>query len=230
MRSKCVVMFVFVLGGVRDGVGQSNNDERSDTVVNRSQKVEDGFMPLIDGKTLNGWQANENAESWSITDGFIVGQGKVSHLFYTGDRKPFKNFHLKYEARTSEGCNSGVYFHAQFESSTYPTKGFECQINNSYTSDRQFTSSLYNLIRVGEPAAKDNVWFLQEIIVNEKKVVLKVDGRVIVEYDEPSKPSKPLGEGTFALQVHGSGKRIEFRDLRVKRLKSSFSIRNAAED
>jgi hypothetical protein len=83
---------------------------------------------------------------------------------------------------------------------------------------------LYAVKDVAEPAAKDNVWYTQEIIVQGKKVTLKVDGKTIVEYEEPAdaKPGKDftrvLGEGTFALQCHDPGSRVYFRNIQVKRL------------
>jgi hypothetical protein len=72
-------------------------------------KVEDkdGWTSLFDGKSLNGWKANENPESFKVEEGAIVAQGNRSHLFYTGDDKPFINFEFKAEVMTLPGSNSG---------------------------------------------------------------------------------------------------------------------------
>lgn len=185
---------------------------------------DEGFVSLFDGKTLNGWKINENESSWEVVDGTIVCKGDRSHLFYVGDEKPFKNFHFKAEVKTEKNSNSGIYFHTKFQESGWPKYGFECQVNNSYNSDPRRTSSLYSVKDVLEPAAKDGVWYTQEIIVQDKKVTLIVDGKVIVEYDEPADQkagkdfTRILDEGTFALQAHDPGSRVAFRNLQVKRL------------
>src|SRR5262245_48330754 len=63
-------------------------------------KTEEGFTPLFDGKSLEGWKASENVKSWKAEGGVIVCKGPRSHLFYVADPKPFKNFHLKVDVLT----------------------------------------------------------------------------------------------------------------------------------
>ena len=91
-------------------------------------------------------------------------------------------------------------------------------------SDPIKTSSIYQVKNVTEPAAKDNEWYTQEIIVQGKQVTLKVNGKTLVEYTEPEgqQPGKDftrvLDEGTFALQAHDPGSKVYFKNLLVKRL------------
>ena len=56
----------------------------------------DGWVPLMDGKTFDGWKVGQNRDSWSLEDGAFVAHGKYSHLFYVGDDRPFVNFELSY--------------------------------------------------------------------------------------------------------------------------------------
>src|SRR5258708_3708065 len=44
--------------------------------------AEKGWIEMFDGKTLNGWKANERSESLTVQDGAIVGDGEASHLFW----------------------------------------------------------------------------------------------------------------------------------------------------
>lgn len=193
-------------------------------LISFTAPVADEFKSLFDGKSMNGWKINENEKSWTIEDGAIVCQGERSHLFYVGDEKPFKNFHLKAEVKTAPNSNAGIYFHTKFQETGWPKYGFEVQVNNSYDKDPRRTSSLYAVKDVKEPAAKDNVWYTQEIIVQGKKVTLKVDGKTQVEYEEPAGQkagtdfTRVLDEGTFALQAHDAGSRVYFRNIQVKRL------------
>ncbi|SPF47747.1 exported hypothetical protein [Candidatus Sulfopaludibacter sp. SbA4] len=44
----------------------------------------DGWVSMFDGKTLDGWKANEHPESWKVVDGAITGDGPASHLLKAG--------------------------------------------------------------------------------------------------------------------------------------------------
>lgn len=186
--------------------------------------AEDGFVSLFDGKSLEGWKATENVDSWSVEDGKIVCDGPRSHLFYMGEEAPFKDFHFKAEVMTTPGSNAGIYFHTKYQAEGWPAEGFECQVNITH-GDPKKTSSLYGVVNVADPPAKDNEWYTQEIIVKGKNVVLKVNGQVMVDYTEgvDPKPNDPnfkrlIGEGTFALQAHDPKSKVYFRNLRVKKL------------
>src|SRR5258708_19648026 len=92
---------------------------------------EEGFVQLFDGKTFNGWKkAEENPGTWKIEDGALVAHGDRCHLFYVGDDKPFKNFHLKVEVMTAPHSNGGIYFHPKYQPSDWPRAAFQCPDNN----------------------------------------------------------------------------------------------------
>ena len=111
--------------------------------------TEEGFVSLMDGKSFDGWKiAEPNTKSWRIEDGCFVANGNRSHLFYVGDEKPFKDFELKVDVMTRPGSNGGIYFHTKWQESSWPTNGFECQVNVSHT-DWIKTGSLYGLANVG---------------------------------------------------------------------------------
>src|SRR4051794_3816097 len=75
-----------------------------------------GWIPLFDGKTLDGWKVGENAETFSVQDGAIVAHGNTAHLFYDGQiaLHNFTNFEFKAEVMTEPGSNSGIYFHTEY--------------------------------------------------------------------------------------------------------------------
>jgi hypothetical protein len=190
----------------------------------RAAEVEPGFTPLCDGKTFNGWKmAEENQDTWKLEDGAFVAHGNRCHLFYVGDDKPFKNFHLKVEVMTEPNSNGGIYFHTRYQADGWPKAGFESQVNNTH-SDWIKTGSLYGLVNIGTPAAQDRKWWTQEIIVQANSVTVLVDGRKIFQYNEPpgAQPNKPfeqkLSEGTFGLQGHDPKSVIRYKNIRVKRL------------
>ena len=187
-------------------------------------EVEPGFTSLMDGKTFNGWKiAEENKNTWKIEDGAFVANGERCHLYYEGDGKPFKNFHLKVEVMTEPNSNGGIYFHTKYQPQGWPKGGFECQVNNTQ-SDWIKTGSLYGLACTGLTMAQDKKWWTQEILVEGNKVTVLVDGKKVVQYVEPAGAQagrdfeRKLGEGTFALQGHDPGSTIRYKNIRVKRL------------
>ena len=184
--------------------------------------TEEGFVKIMDGKTFNGWKiAEEKANSWKIEDGAFVTRGPVAHLFYVGDTNPFKNFELKVDVLTEPGSNGGIYFHTAYQEKGFPRAGIECQVNVSQ-GDWIKTGSLYGLANFGLTSARDNQWWTQHIIVRGRKVTVKIDGKNVIEYNEP--PVSPIGrgkklsEGTFALQAHDPKSIIHYKNIRVKRL------------
>ena len=71
--------------------------------------VEDGFVPLFNGRDLSGWvNANCAPETWSVTNGIIHCTGHPTGAMRT-DRQ-YENFILEVEWRhLSSGGNSGVF-------------------------------------------------------------------------------------------------------------------------
>lgn len=184
---------------------------------------EEGFVQLFDGKSFTGWKISENPESWKIVDGAIVANGPVSHLFYVGDDKPFVNFELRVDVKTESNSNGGIYFHTKYQEHGFPKYGFEAQINNSLERDPQKTGSLYAVRPVTEKYVDDNVWFTETIIVNGKNIKIKINDKVVVDYDEPGDTrageqfTRKIDQGTFALQSHDPASRVHIKNIRVKR-------------
>ena len=185
---------------------------------------EEGFVKIMDGKTFNGWKiAEEKANSWKIEDGAFVAKGDRSHLFYVGDEKPFKDFELKVDVMTEPGSNGGIYFHTKWQESGWPKAGFECQVNVTHT-DWKKTGSLYDIANLGVTPAKDNEWWTQHITVKGNKVTVRINDKVVLEYNEPAGAQagkdfmRKIDEGTFALQAHDPKSVVRFKNIRVKRL------------
>jgi hypothetical protein len=185
---------------------------------------EAGFKTIFDGKTFEGWKiGDEVAKSWRIEDGALVAQGSRSHIYYVGDEKPFKDFELKVDVMTEPGSNGGIYFHTKYQETGWPKAGFECQVNVSQT-DWIKTGSLYGLVNMALTPAQDNKWWTQHIIVKGNQVTVKIDGKKVLEYNEPPGTvagkdfDRKLASGTFAFQAHDPKSVIRYKNVRVKRL------------
>ncbi len=184
--------------------------------------AEEGWISLFNGENLDGWRAGENPQSFSVEDGAIVAHGPRAHLFYEGpvEDHNFENFHFKADVMTKPNANSGIYFHTRFQEEGWPSVGYEVQVNVSH-GDAKKSGGLYGVADVAAPPAQDNEWYTQEIIVQGKRIISKINGEVVVDYTEDPadiRGDRRLSSGTFAIQAHDPGSRVYIKNIQVKPL------------
>ncbi|MBC8874081.1 MAG: DUF1080 domain-containing protein [Planctomycetes bacterium] len=195
-------------------------------------KSPDKWAPLFDGHSLDGWKASEHSDTWQVKDGCLVANGPRSHLFYDGPvgDHDFRNFELEAEVRTEPGCNSGIFFHTQYQQSGWPKKGYELQINNTYNGTVNYrelkrTGSLYGVRNIYSVCARDSEWARVKIRVAGNRICFWVNEHQTVDYLQPKecyrKPERVgqvLSRGTIALQGHDAGSRVVFRRVAIRLL------------
>lgn len=217
--SKKILAVAGIIGMVLGGI----------TVASAQQSGE--WVSLFDGRTLNNWQASENPETFSVEDGNIVVDGPRAHLFYispindsvvptTWDKDDnFTNFEFKADVKTTEGSNSGIYFHTEYQDEGWPEKGYEVQVNNTHDDPRK-TASLYAIEDIMNNApVKDGEWFTMYIRVEGQNITIKVNGETQIEYTEPEdvdREGRVLDSGTFALQGHDPESVVYYKNIKVK--------------
>ena len=189
------------------------------------------WVQLFDGKTLEGWKASENAESFKVEDGAITNDGQRSHLFYVGKdgNASFENFELMADVMAKAGSNSGFYFHTKYQEEGWPNEGFEVQVSNSQEQHGTYlemkkTGSLYGIRNIYKAVAWDDTWFELRIKVVKPNVKVWINNQLVVNYTESALPlptNAPeinrLGSGTFALQGHDPESHAFFKNIRVRR-------------
>lgn len=193
----------------------------------KSTKQKDGWVNIFDGKTFNGWKmTTDNPATFKIEDGAIVVNGPRAHIFYDGalQNHDFKNFEFKAKVMTFPGSNSGMFIHTTYQADGWPAKGYEIQVNQTHTDWRK-TGSVYAVQDVKEVFVKDNEWYTEHIIVQGKKVTIKINDKVINEYTEPDNVErkggdvqKKLSSGTVALQGHDPKSKVLYKDIMIKPL------------
>ena len=180
---------------------------------------ETGFVSLFDGKTLDGWKANNKPEDFSIEDGAIKANGDCTHLFYEGkvnDAK-FKDFELRLDVMTRKTSNGGVFIHTKFQPTGWPS-GYEIQVNNSQ-SDPQKSGGLYNTVKNLVPF-EDDTWMKYVIIVKDGVVKVTVNEKELVNYKTEEGTTKLVPDGgTIAFQAHDKGSTTLYKNIRIKVLK-----------
>lgn len=190
--------------------------------------AEKGWVSLFNGKDMTGWKPNENLQTWSIQDGSIVSHGPRSHCFYVGDynNHTFRNFELKVDVMTRPRANGGVYIMTEFQDKGWPGKGFEVQVNNTFPGDPRLTASLYEVQDVKDHLVKDDEWFEEYIIAKGNNIVVKLNGKEVVNWTQPPDwhgtsdfANRVIGPGTIALQGHDAGSTVYYKNIRIKLLK-----------
>jgi serine/threonine protein kinase len=172
--------------------------------------AEKGWVQLFNGKDLKGWKVFPNGEgNWRVEDGAITCSGPNSHLF--SERDDYKNFHFRLEAKINAKGNSGQYFRTKFEGG-FP-KGYEAQIALGGGDRQYYTGSLYGIYKIAEELHQPDEWFTQEVIAKGDHIVIKVNGRTVVDLHD-----KKYQKGNFALQHNGPQTWVRFRKIEVKEL------------
>jgi hypothetical protein len=190
----------------------------------------DGFVPLFDGATLQGWiPVGAAREGFSVRDGLLVCQsGGRGNLFTEAE---YSDFALRFEFKLSPGANNGVGIRAPLKGRA-SRQGMEIQILDDSApryarlKATQAHGSVYEVVPAKRGALKPvGEWNEQEILAVGSRVRVTLNGQVIVETD--------LNEITDAamLQIHpgirrerghigflGHGTEVQFRNILVKDL------------
>lgn len=193
------------------------------------QKDADGFKPLFDGKTLEGWH---NPYTWGkveVVDGEIHLTG--DNKFFVVTDKEYGDFIFEGQILLPEGkANSGFMFRAHAE----PGKVFGYQSEVDGDPKRMWSGGLYDEGRrkwfispIGDDkesvkafreragdAFKRNDWNTYRITCKGNKITIEVNGVVTTDVED-DKDAK----GYIGIQHHGEkGQTYKFRNLRIKEL------------
>jgi hypothetical protein len=173
------------------------------------------WVELFNGRDLTGWKATENPNSFQVKDGELRIEGPRGHLFYEGPvgNHTFTNFEVKALIKTQEGANSGLFICTAFQDTGWPSQGYEIQVNNSHTDWRR-TASLYGIVDTAEKLVHDEEWFELHVKVERNHVTTKINGRTVVDYEEPAE-KKRIQPGTIAIQAHDPKSRIAYKSVQV---------------
>lgn len=204
----------------------------------------DGFTPLFDGKTLNGWRGYKKADAadtrWKVEHGILTIpeiDGKDTRgnrdIISTGT---YDNFDLRWDWKAAPGANSGVkYFVLEDESSAI---GHEYQlIDDERHADAKIgphrqTASLYDVLPATErPIKPAGEWNTSQVIVKGMHVEHWLNGKRVLQYelDSPelraavakskfkdiARFGKPQ-KGHILIQDHGN--QVWYRNVRIKPL------------
>jgi len=194
----------------------------------------DGFVPLFNGKNLDGWQGATDV--YVVEDGMLVcrkhGPGEKEstdkNLFTT---KEYADFVLRFEFKLEPGANNGVAVRSPLKGRIAEV-GMEIQVLDDYAEQyknlqpHQYHGSIYLLA----PAKRGHLkpagqWNSEEIRFQGRHAKITLNGVVIVDVDlDNLEYKKYLDKNTGRMRAKGyigflgHGSRVEFRNMRIKEL------------
>jgi hypothetical protein len=194
--------------------------------------VEDGFVSLFDGKSLDGWFiSNKKGPGFLVENGVLVCPPDGGQKLMT--EKEYANFVFRFEFKLEPDSNNGIGIRAPREGHT-STQGMEIQIldqsgprnSGRKLKPEQYHGSIYDVIPARSGFLKQpGEWNEQEITANGRRVTVTLNGVIILDADldmvrEPEvlKKHPGLAHSRGHIAVLGHGTRVEFRNLRLKAL------------
>jgi hypothetical protein len=193
--------------------------------------AEDGFVPLFDGKTFDGWEGD--LKTFRIEDGAIVAgslKKNIPRNEFLCTKKSYGDFELRLKAKLiGKGDNAGIQFRSRRIRDHHEVIGYQCDIGRM--GDRPIWGSLYDESRRNKflaegdkeklaAALKRDDWNDMVIRCEGKRVQIWVNGLQTVDYTEPDASIDRTG--IIGLQIH-SGPPAEawYKEIRIKELSSS---------
>ncbi len=185
-------------------------------------EADEGFVPLFDGTTLDGWEQHGGKATYQVEDGCIVGRVGPGPNSFTCTKKTYGDFILKTEVKLDVPGNSGIQVRSHLREQGDRVFGYQCEID---PSDRAWSGGIYDEGRRG--------WLFPLAGREEARQAFRRDAwnQFVIQAVGPSIRTWVNGvpcadlldaadlEGFIALQVH-SGKQgqIRWRTLRLKDL------------
>jgi hypothetical protein len=183
--------------------------------------IQDGFVPLFNGKDMAGWKTQpEWAEGWRVEKGELTWTRPTSSFLWT-ERGDYRDFHLRVETRIGDGTYAMLIVRDTFAQSGDSHKNGYKIILNSTNPNANKTGGLGTghgrPIFVPRSLVGPNQWFTLEVIAEGKRIVVKVKGQTTVDYRDPD-PLFARGHITLFPVSGPSGEQIGFRKIEIKEL------------
>ena len=190
----------------------------------------EGFVPLFDGKTLNGWEGKQGV--FRVEDGAIVAgslKQPIARNEFLCTEKEYGDFELRLKGKlVGEGDNAGVQFRTRRIPNHHEVSGYQCDMGNAF--GRIVWGGLYDESRRNKMLAEGDQAKIKEVFKkgdwNEfriqcvgPRIQIWLNGLQTVDYTE--KDDQIARRGVVGLQVHG-GKPAEawYKDIVIKELKN----------
>jgi hypothetical protein len=206
----------------------------------RAAAEEKIFVPLFNGKDLDGWEGL--TKYWSVKDGALVGYTPedTKHNTFLCSKKKYSDFELSFKVRLKDGVgNSGVQIRsAVTDAEKFIVAGPQCDMGADYWGSLYGEGKGWGYMLKQSPGelvkkvVKADDFNDYSIKCVGKHVTIKINGETMVDGDFPAMPD----EGIIAWQLHAGPpmevafKNIQFTNLSKPRTETSPATRAAHEE
>jgi hypothetical protein len=189
-----------------------------------------GFVPLFDGKTLNGWTyLGQPGGEYYVSNGCIVCP-EIGHNNLVTD-KEYSDFVLRLEYKYYPDGNNGVTIRAPMSRENLTYVGVELQLLDDIAPKHrniqpwQHNGSVYGIVAAKNGAGIIGEWNKEEITCIGRHYKIVLNGRTIVDADlndvrDPKVIQEHPGflrdRGHLGLLGHES--KFEFRNIEIKEI------------
>jgi HEAT repeat protein len=195
------------------------------------QERKEGFVPLFNGKNLDGWIGNR--DGYKVEDGVISYDPKLGDKTNLYTAKEYGNFQLRFDFKLTPGANSGVGIRAPREGDAAYV-GMEIQVLDDTApvyatlQPYQYHGSVYGVIPAKRGALKPvGEWNSEEIFIQGSHIRVTLNGVVTVDgdlaeasrngtIDHQQHPGLQRTAGYIGWLSHDSP--VSFRNIRIKEL------------
>jgi hypothetical protein len=167
---------------------------------------QDGFVDMIDGVSLNGWNIIGSA-SWVIGNGIVEGNKPNGFLVST---KSYKNFIIKAEFYAESNTNSGIFIRCQDPNKVSASNSYEINIWDTRPEQAYATGAIVDVAKVNPIHKAGGRWNTMEIVADGSHFKVTMNGVVTVADAQDAR----FAEGPIALQ--SAGGIIKFRKVQIK--------------
>src|SRR5277367_2089897 len=146
-----------------------------------------GFVPLFDGKTLDGWtNVIKFGPPYYVTNGVIASPANAGNDLVT--EKAYSDFILRMDFKLTPGANNGVGIRTPLENANLTYVGNEIQILDdddaqyAHLEPGQYCGSLYKIFAAKRGALKKvGEWNHYEITVDGRHFKIVLNNKTIVD-------------------------------------------------
>ncbi len=184
-----------------------------------------GFVPMFDGKTLQGWKTTGN---WTVQPGGVIAltprpgeSGWQRFDAYLMTTRKYKDFVIDLEFKIAKEGNSGVFLRVGNRREPVKT-GFEVQILDTHGLANPGNHDCGGVISATAPnknmAKPAGQWNHYTITCRGRHVQVVMNGTQIIDLDLDQSPLKDRpNEGYIGFQ--DEAKLVWYRNVRIKELK-----------
>jgi hypothetical protein len=169
----------------------------------------DNFVPLFDGKTLEGWDGDKSV--FRVEDGAIVGgslKKALSHNEFLTFKKEFGDFELRLKVKLTgaDSANGGIQIRSRRIPNNHEMSGYQADMGQHYWASLYDESRRNKTLAAPDPEVlnkvlKRNDWNDYVIRCQGRHIRLWLNGMKTVDYTEPDE--KLEQKGLIGLQIHG---------------------------